>query len=41
VAAARSGEEYRDEAGEMEGEEGPGDGWSVGATDVEVEGPYE
>lgn len=41
VAAETRGEEYRDEAGEIEGEEGPGDGWSVGATDVEAEGPYE
>ena len=40
VAAETRGEEYRDEAGEMEGEDGPGEGWSVGAADVEAEGPY-
>lgn len=41
VADDRSGDEKPDEVGEIDGEEGPGEGWSVGATDVEADGPYE
>lgn len=38
VADERRGEEKLDEVGEIEGDEGPGEGWSVDA--AEVEGPY-
>lgn len=39
--AEKRGDEKPEDVGEIDGEEGPGEGWSVGATDVEAEGPYE
>jgi hypothetical protein len=38
VADDKTGEEWLEGAGEIEGEEGPGVGWSVGATDAWADG---
>lgn len=35
------GEEWLEETGEMDGEDGPGVVWSVGAMDVGADGPWE
>lgn len=39
VVDERRGEERLEEAGEMDGEDGPGVAWSVGATEVGADGP--
>jgi hypothetical protein len=41
VVEAMIGDERLEEAGEMDGDDGPGDAPSVRATDVAAEGPYE
>lgn len=37
----RRGEECMEEAGDMEGDDGPGVAWSVGAIEVGADGPCE
>lgn len=39
VEAEKRGEDWLEEAGEIDGEDGPGVRWSVGATDVGADGP--
>lgn len=41
VVDLRRGEELLEEAGEIDGDDGPGVAWSVGATEVGADGPCE